>query len=200
MKDIQGTRIDKLGFYPQKLGDLIYFEGPLLSLFIDKNKPDTYYLYKWADNDETSNRWIITPIDSSVLRSFFKKEVSLKEIILNNPICYCIDLDGDLTERVIYVCSSTDLPEGYLPSEDSFYKEESYTEFAQTFKTIITNNRLYDLMYGILNELVVIKRTQAKYNSLIDVIFSGKFMNPSSLTKPTVYRKSLSIYENIFNE
>lgn len=198
MKEVKGIKISKLGFYPQQLGDLVYYEGPLLSLFIDKDNLDIYYLYKWVDNDEVSNRWIITQVNAVSLRTFFYKQTSLRDIILSNPVCYCIDLDDNLTEKTISVCSSIDLPHEYLPMEQSFYSEEKYTEFAQIFKTIIANNRIYDVLYRILSEIDSIKKSQAHTNTLINLFFIQKTTRQVSYSEPMLY-KSVSNYEKILN-
>ncbi len=117
MKSITGIKIPKLGFIPQKIGDLIYHEGPLLSLFIDRSNPDTYYLYKWADCDEKTNRWLVLQLNTVDLRSFFYKEISLKSLLLNSPVTYVLNLDDNLTETNIMVCSTNDLPKEYLPKK-----------------------------------------------------------------------------------
>jgi hypothetical protein len=199
MKEINGIKINKLGFHPQKLGDLIYHEGPLLSLFIDKDNPDLYYIFKWADNDQDSNRWIVTQVNSLSLRAFFYKQTSLRDIILNNPVCYSVDIDNDLNEKSVLVCSSTDLPKEYLPGEKSFFSEERYSEFAQTFKTIIANNRIYDILYKILNEIDSIKRNQTQTNSLINLFFRHKPTKQSSYSETVQYSKGMSNYEKILN-
>jgi hypothetical protein len=41
-----------------RIGDLSYFEGPLLSLFEELNSGHLYLL-DWVDRDEKSNRWLI---------------------------------------------------------------------------------------------------------------------------------------------
>ena len=40
---------------------LIYFEGPLLELYIDKIDHNRYYLCRWVDDDERRNRWTENP-------------------------------------------------------------------------------------------------------------------------------------------
>ncbi len=198
MKDLIGIKINKLGFHPMKLGDLIYHEGPLLSLFIDKDNPDIYYLYKWIDSDELCNRWLITQINSVSLKSFFYKQVSLRDIILNNPICYSIDLDNDLAEGGVLVCSSANLPNEYLPSEKSFFSEERYSEFSQTVKTMIANNRIYDLLYKILSEIDSIKRHQIQTYSLINQLSKHKQVKQGSYSmEALLYSTQSSNYEKI---
>ena len=160
MKEIKGISIPTLGFIPQKIGDLIYFEGPLLSLFLDRNNPDTYYLYKWADCNETINRWLVIQLNSVSLRNFFFKEISLRNLLLNSPLTYVLGIDNTLIEKEIIVCATTDLPEIYLPKENSLFSEEKYTDFASTFKTIIANSRIYDILNEILKKVSVVEKKQ----------------------------------------
>ena len=175
MKDIKGIKIPKLGFTPQKIGDLIYHEGPLLSLFLDRNNPDIYYLYKWADCDESTNRWLVLQLNSINLRSFFYKEISFRTLLLNSPLTYVLGLDDNLAEVDIMICATTDLPESYLPKENSFYGEEKYTEFALTFKTVIANDRIYDVLNEILKEVNSLKKSQSRTMQLLE-IQSKKFI------------------------
>lgn len=182
MKTISGIKITKLGFIPQKIGDLIYHEGPLLSLFIDRNNPDTYYLYKWADCDEKTNRWLVLQLNTIDLRSFFYKEISLRTLLLNNPLTYVLSLDDSLTEVDRMVCSTSDLPKEYLPKENSLYSEEKYTEFATVFKTIIASNRIDDMLNEILKELSVLKKNQNSTQQLLKLL-----VNPTK--KQTIHGK-----------
>lgn len=153
MKELTGIRISQLGFQPQKLGDLIYHEGPLLSLFIDNENPDIYYVYKWVDNDETVNRWIIAQVNSAILRNFFHKRISLRNLIVNHPVTFSIEINNSLAKQNIQVCATAELPEEYLPAENSFYDEEAFTEFAESFKTIIDSINFYDKLNKKMSEI-----------------------------------------------
>lgn len=153
MKELTGIRISQLGFQPQKLGDLIYYEGPLLSLFIDDENPDIYYLYKWVDNDKTVNRWIVVQINSAILRNFFHKRISLRNLIVTHPVTFSVEMNNGLAEQNIQVCATAELPEEYLPAENSFYDEEAFTEFAEAFKTIINSITLYDKLNKEMSEI-----------------------------------------------
>jgi hypothetical protein len=174
MRKINGIEIPKPGFSSQKIGDLIYHEGPLLSLFIDRNNPDIYYLYKWADCNEETNRWLVLQLNAIGLRSFFFKEISLRTLILNNPLTYVLDIDDNLIETQILVCATNTLPEEYLPKENSFFNEERYTEFASTFKTIIANNRIDDILNKILREVNSIKQQQDNAQHILDILLTHR--------------------------
>lgn len=162
MKQIKGIRIEKLGFTPQKLGDLIYYEGPLLSLFRDKDDENVYYLYKWVDNNDETNRWVIVEASLTLLQKFLYGLISLRELILDRPICYIVNLDDSLTETEVCVSSTRELPAEYLPAEKSFF-HEGYTEFAHKLR--------YDLL-RILNALETERRKRINI-SLLHFLFLG---------------------------
>lgn len=199
MKELKGISIQKLGFVPQKIGDLIYFEGPLLSLFLDRNNPDIYYLYKWADCNETNNRWLVIQLNSINLRSFFFKEVSLRNLLLSSPLTYVLGLDDSLAEKEIIVCSTSDLPEIYLPKENSYFSEEKFTDFASTFKTIIANSRIYDILNEILKEVSLIKKKQNSTDSILKSLLNLKRPESTSYSDSILYSKQTFNYEQVLN-
>ena len=137
MEIIKAINIQELGLNLEKIGDFLYHEGPLLSLFKDKQNPNHYYFYKWADCDERCNRWLIFPVTTEILRGFLFKEIPLRKIILNNAYVFFIDLNNDLEAEQYLIASSSEIPNSYLPSENSFYKEECYTDFANNFKQTV---------------------------------------------------------------
>ena len=61
----------------KKLGDLIYHEGPILSLFIDDHS--NMFLNKWVDCDDYTNQWMISSISSFELSQFYHKTISLRQ-------------------------------------------------------------------------------------------------------------------------
>jgi hypothetical protein len=70
MNKLSSIEIDKLDFIPIKQGDLLYHEGPLLSVFKDALS-DNFYLYKWSDCDDKAHRWLVFKVSSKGLKSFF---------------------------------------------------------------------------------------------------------------------------------
>lgn len=133
MRQVRGIEISKLGFIPEKLGDLVEHEGPLLSLYVDQDNPENYFLYKWVDADEKYNRWAILPCTTKDLLAFFERGESLRSLFLNKPFCYIIDLDEDLRTQSIQIAPTETLPEAILPGERSFFKEEAFSNFASSY-------------------------------------------------------------------
>ena len=159
MEQIQGITISKLGFVPQKLGDILEYEGPLLSLFIDQENPENHFLYKWVDNDDFYNRWIIVPFSTKDLDLFFNGELTLRQLFLSKPFCYLIDLDDQLNYHTIQIVATEKLNEEYLPSEKSYYQAEIYSQFAANYHQKLALNTT-DLLDNVLKEISALKISQ----------------------------------------
>lgn len=141
MEQVQSVEISKLGFVPQKLGDILEHEGPLLSLYVDQDNPEHYFLYKWEGSNEECNRWTILPCAGKDLSAFFEGKESLRELFLNNPFCFVIDLDEHLQVQSIQITATEALPEEFLPSEKSFSQAEAFTVFATSFHNMLKSKR-----------------------------------------------------------
>jgi len=134
MKKLKNAQHAEPGFHAVKMGDLLYFEGPLISLFADKHKPDTYYLYKWADRDNRANRWLVFRLSSRELLLFFSAEVSLLELLHNARCVWVMDMNSSLEIAGVVSSRVPDLPAEYLPSAWAYYNEAEYTMFASVFR------------------------------------------------------------------
>ncbi len=178
MKKIKGIKIKHLGFDPVKQGDFIYHEGPLLSHFVDKNNPSDNYFYRWVDYDDNSNRWLIFRLSDEDLASFFKIQSSLKQLISKNSFTYLLDLDAQLNKVQILLVSMSDLPNAYLPQDNSFFDEEQYENHALSVKTSLLRKEFEVRTYEkILQEVALLKEQQSKTFSLLENIM-GRQLNP----------------------
>ena len=119
----------------KKVGDLLYHEGPLLSLFVDDHS--NMILYKWVDIDVNSHHWLITSISSKELLHFFKRELSLLEYYNKCEEKVIAEVCENLEVKKIKAIK--DLPKEYLPGEKSFFTANVYTLFAVAMQSIFTN-------------------------------------------------------------
>ncbi len=170
MQAIPGVFINKLGFNAQKLGDFIYHEGPLLSLYADDESPDTFYFYKWADCDETANRWLIAKVSRTNLRRFFARELSLRQILLENPFVHLLDLDDELNSLQIQLAAVAALPEDYLPATKSIFSAERYTVFASQFKESFAQDSVTETLGRILTEIASLKTQQSSHADVLNLV------------------------------
>ena len=134
MKNIEGIKADTLGGSPDKLGDLLYHEGPLLSLFRKSQDSEAYYLYKWCDCDDSANRWLVVQLTIAELSRFFNQKITLRTLFLTNPKLYLVDIGDSTSPPKVRSCFTKNLPEEYLPGENSMFVEEAFTDFAADFK------------------------------------------------------------------
>ena len=131
MLDIEGSFIKKLPFDLIKKGDLLFFNGPVLSHFISNTEED-YFMF-WIDNDKKHTRWLLFRISSLELIVYFSKTKSLKEILLDKkdePV-YIVDLDSSLNFNNNYITKADALIEDYLPGDKSCFNENYTTSYSK---------------------------------------------------------------------
>ncbi|MDB5015389.1 MAG: hypothetical protein JWQ84_221 [Mucilaginibacter sp.] len=151
--------------YPDlnKVSDLIYYEGPILSHFVDKKGKNLLYL--WVDNDSSRNRWLIFEIDKSSLINYLHKGISLRDLVLKNRSDFLLlaDINESLGIEFSNLIKKENLPEIYLP------KEGSYFEFSipQIYANSLEDEYLHSLLSDSIN-LKIENKTQ-KYLSAVKV-------------------------------
>lgn len=114
-----GTRINKKAFTSHIwVEDLVYFDGPLVSLIKESTTQD--YIYIFVDSGQL-NRWLAVPAARDSLIRYRERSLSLRKFVENAEILYLVDIDGDGEYKALYRCEISDIPPDYLPDEDSFF-------------------------------------------------------------------------------
>lgn len=134
-----GIKIENTDIYPNSLeyiDDLLYLDGPILSLF-KKPETQTYYLYKWITNDEAFNRWLVFSTNAEGLYNFLSKKISLRDLMFNSPETHCVDINSDGEVGAVFKIKHEELNGKYIASKKSYYSEVGYTNFAREFKSQI---------------------------------------------------------------
>jgi len=130
MQTLTGYQLDTFPLQLRGIVDLIYFDGPLLTLF--KNKYGDYYLYYCCDTHSDCHRWLVFRITRQLLRLYITQQRSLRDLI-QQPVdgfLYAIDLDDKLQAKNIYLVHPNHLPQKYVPGPDSYY------DFADLDRTV----------------------------------------------------------------
>ena len=121
--------------------DLVYYDGPFISLYRRENGPDA--LYFWVDNDSYNNRWATIELSRLDLQKYLKSEISLLSIIQSSEICYIFNTGPKGRKGKISKLPSHLFPQEYLPDQDSYlYPEMATGEARQLSMEIVTAYQL----------------------------------------------------------
>lgn len=180
MENLEPYKIEKIDTKFERKGDLLYHEGPLLSHFVNKENTKEHYFYKWSDCDEQYNRWEIFKVSIENLESFFAEKITLLQLIKENAFVYFVDVDTNLNQINAFVCPTAKIPNDYLPSENSFFKEKQYEAYAlelqkevwvelkqKELKMESTNGNQEDKISKLFDKLSSIEKTLDIHGSLI---------------------------------
>ena len=112
--------------------DLVYFEGPLLSLYRDEQGADL--LYAWLDCTDKSNRWCVIPISRKMLRDYLETQITLRDVFIESSWIAIFHTGSSAKRRNSATLTCwTKLPQEYHPDEDSFLSPDIATEAADKF-------------------------------------------------------------------
>ncbi len=121
MEKILGCQLTKFPLNLKAIADLIYFDGPLLSMF--ENKYGDVYFYYWCDADKNYNRWLVFRVAKKMLEEYIRGQISLDKLILNpaDGFLYSLDIDDKLEVKNTCLIHPEDLSGTYIPEADSYY-------------------------------------------------------------------------------
>ena len=170
-----------------RIGDLLYFEGPLLSLFEELNSGHLY-LFDWVDKDQQSNRWLIYRVSSKHLLQFINCKISHLELFEKRPNKKVFFTDIDSTNKLFSHYGAFEivsLPPSYYPNSDNFF-EISDCNSIEKIKSVIINSlsrQKSENEYSIAYNIKVLKHKEKKLayfnkiqNTIQSASFSGKIL------------------------
>ena len=149
-----------------RIGDLSYFEGPLISLFEELNSGHLY-LFDWVDRDENTNRWLIYRASPNYLLQFIHSRISHLELFQRRPEkeIYFADIDSSNKLFSSYNSYSIEkLPESYIPNSDNFF-ELSDCNYFEKIKSVIINalsKQKSENEYSTAYNVRVLKQSEVK--------------------------------------
>jgi len=127
MEPIKGVKIPIYTLdYLEKVADLIYFDGPLLSWFKDQASHD--FLFYWVDTDGQYNRWLVFRTTNEHIEKYIKQRRTLFDIVTKpvDGFLYSVDIavhGNELVYENVHIVTPSILPESYLPGIDSYYED-----------------------------------------------------------------------------
>ena len=121
MRVIDGERLAAQPVSLEHVRDIEYFDGPLLSLFQDRDGQP--WIYYWCDCDEQHNRWLMFRSTLTEVVAYMKRDKSLLDLIRSGGEHYAIDCRSYEPEHVLRIKLDASWPDDYLPEPDAFYEE-----------------------------------------------------------------------------
>lgn len=120
----------------EKLFDIEWFEGPMMSLFT--NKKGELFIYKWVDVNPDSHTWLVFRTTHDLVRAYAQKAISEQAFILLAPdkSWYLVDTNPDLrfsNKRTLY---ALELSQTVLPKSHTFFKDGNCQELGKLFSFI----------------------------------------------------------------
>ena len=131
----------------RKLGEFLYYEGPLISHFVNLRNED--FIMKWCGKDHQFNRWLLYKTNYGLLHRFFEGEIGDMELVLQNPDghVFFIDIDNDIHWKNTVKVEIANIPVQYLPTPTAFYGPGDFEPYGENLRTYL------HLHFGRLNTL-----------------------------------------------
>lgn len=154
----------------KKVDDLIQYEGPILSLFI--NSSSQFYLYYWVDDDESFHRWLIARVDIESLVGYLDGKVSLHSILTDADREYILIADQNRDYEFVnsYLIQSSLIFEDYLPEKESFFESN---DISDSISKILDLEELNDNLYlqSLRGDAIYLKlaSTESKFKKTLTV-------------------------------
>jgi hypothetical protein len=105
-----------------RVGDLVHFEGSLLTLFEDV-KNGHLYIFDWVDRSSISNRWLVYRISPSALLGFINHQIPHLDLFKSNSDGKSYVTDIETKHRItVYNLSELDeVPAKYFPNKEHYF-------------------------------------------------------------------------------
>lgn len=134
-----------------RIGDLLNYEGPLLTLFEDLINGH-FYIFDWVDRDSESNRWLIYKVTPQSLKYFINGKYSHYDLFKtnDNKILYLTDIKNNQNIYNSTFFELTEIPIDYIPNNDYYFNPSSCSSIE-----IIKNKINKALYFSSGNEYIV---------------------------------------------
>jgi hypothetical protein len=119
-----------------RVGDISFFEGPLITLFEDFNTSDLYF-YDWVDRDNNCNRWLIYKVIPQELLKFLNKKISHFDLFQHVDEFFVTDINNRSGLNNYEIGKLLELPDEYIPNTDSFFNEDDCPSFDKILSFVL---------------------------------------------------------------
>jgi len=135
-------KINELEFIPYFMGDIMEFDGPILSHYVDQRQKN--YLLYTLDYEGTTgfSIWLLFKISVTNLSDYLNLKVTLLELIniSSNQIGYLVWCDKKGNHRKYKIINISHIPEKFLPTKESFFDKDFQTSYFDELKRNLSNS------------------------------------------------------------
>ena len=177
---INGIQLKKLPFELMDRGDLIYFEGPVLTYLTDNS--GNHYLMRWTEMDENRHRWMLIQITKGSLVKYLNEKITLLDVIKKNSlgVVWFIDMDAEANHKLIILLEVKDIPLAYLPGDKSYLVEKYATDYAAQLKIQISEKTTHADSLHELHNKAATKLFGRKYAEVVHYLTDKQFLFENS--------------------
>lgn len=125
-----------------RVGDLIYFDGPMLTLFMHSGT-GYFYLFDWVDRDQDVNRWLMYKVNAVDLMKYINGKISHYDLFDRSPDrkVYFADIanrDTDFDQYNLYLLDS--VPDCYIPLKENYFDPNDCPSLERIKAVIVNRN------------------------------------------------------------
>lgn len=191
-----------------RIADIVNFEGPLLTLFQQINNKHLY-LFDWVDKNQEFNRWLIYRCNPKMLNRFISGQISHYDLFISDePFCFKIDIDKNLTWHSPQQIEKKKLPQSYLPVKDDYFDKSDCPNFKKLNQFVNQTNEsqkqenlfVSSHLFNQENERIVKRYTQKKYDLPKQIIISNQIKPTRLKIKLVEYPIKISNNSSISNK
>lgn len=145
---IPGLEIKTIPFELDWVGDLLFFDWPIISVLrSDEGKP---FVKSWLESQNNINRYALFEIAIPLLESYIFGISSYLDVLLNpiNDLIFTIDVEESGNIISTKIISSSYIPKDYLPKTHVLFDDEDSIELNNIIETFnLVDSTLSDQHY-----------------------------------------------------
>ncbi|MBI3467803.1 MAG: hypothetical protein HY000_32745 [Planctomycetes bacterium] len=104
--------------------DLIYFDGPLLTQYV--NDHGEHFLYYWCDRDDVSHRWMLVRVAEQTILRLLHRFIPLDFVIpagSQDDFVYFVDVMSGGDIAAVWLTKIARVPDDYRPVRGTFVQD-----------------------------------------------------------------------------
>ncbi|MEY3498440.1 MAG: hypothetical protein RL308_109 [Bacteroidota bacterium] len=203
LNDIVGVNVKELDIDLFFKGDILEYEGPILSHYIDQKQINYLMLTLGYDDERNQSIWLLIKVGVTELLDFFKKKITLLRLIQNEKEMGVLVWSDHKGNHVKYRMINMDkLPSIYFPSDKSYFNEEISTSYSIVLRNKLNKSVKEKQKLKILNKFQKVEMAQDNlvYHTIYNDVNVLRVRLLSSLLEPTIKDKGQHVSALDMNE